>query len=408
MRLVQLPVLLLVLGLGQCGGSGGPGRVAGEDATAALERAIEEAGSGTVALAGSDTYVVREVTVRRSGITLECTGSPPATIRLATLPAGDSAPILDVRAHDFTLRNCILDGNRAAQPQGGFSDAFRGRAFRAGVRVDGAYQRLTVEGVTFRNVYGAAIATRNARAITVERNTFEDGNFEAVFATNDFELGDPSNYLEGFTFVGNTARNLGSGDARVNANGLLVHQMADLRVEDNEWVGYERTAIKIENCRHGTIAHNRIRGGSIPNFAAITMQNGADDLTVRDNDLRDVGTGIDASLVAGGQYPSDDLVRVIIRDNTVRGVKPGETADGIRILGYGPRTAEVTISGNTIENIPRRGITVRQFRTYHDDPEFFRITVKDNQLRRAGSCSDWFEGSEVVPSEVTDTGNRCE
>lgn len=409
MRLVHLPVLLLAFAVGRCGGSSskkeGP---SGQDATEALEQAIEAAGGGVVALADSQTYVVREVTVARSGTTIDCTGSPPATIQLATLPVGDGAPIFDVRADRFTIRNCILDGSRSTQPPGGFRDTFDGRAFRAGIRVDGSFEGLTVEKVTFKNTYGAAIATRNARAISVQGSTFEDGNFEAVFASNDFLLGDPANFLGGFTFVGNTVRDVGSGDGRVNANGLLVHQMEDLRIEDNEWSGYERTAVKIENCRTGTIARNRIRGGSIPNFAAITMQNGAHDLTVTDNDIRDVGAGIDTSLVAAGQYPSDDVVGVEIRGNAVRGVQPGETADGIRILGYGARTADITIAGNTVEQVPRHGINLRQFRAYHDDPEFARITVEDNQLNGAGSCEDWFEGSEVPPSDVTDERNRCE
>jgi hypothetical protein len=264
-----------------------------------------------------------------------------------------------------------------------------------------------VAGVTFRNVYGAAIATRNASAISVRNSTFQDDNFEAVFADNSYTLGDPRGFLSGFTFAGNSVVNVGSHDGRVNANGLLVHQMADVHVEGNTWTGYERSAIKLENCRTATVANNRIRGGSIPNFAAITMQNGAHDVTVQDNDIRDAGSGIDTSLVQAGQFPPDVVVDLTIRANRIRSVRRGDTADGIRILGYGPSTTDVTIAHNTIQNVPRQGITIRQFRTFHPAPVLSRITIQNNVLTTAGTCADFFAGSPVAPTDVSSSGNRC-
>lgn len=408
MRPVRMRLLLLALTGVRCGCSpsgAADANAATQDATTTLEAAI--AGGGTVTIAGSDTLVVRSVAVVREGTTIECSGTPPATLELQRLAPDDGAPILDVRAGSFTLRGCILDGNRSAQPPGGFRDSFDGRGFRAAIRMDGPFRGITIDGVTFRNVYGAAIATRNVSAISVANSTFQDGNFEAVFADNSYELGDPRGFLPGFTFVGNTVANVGSHDGRVNANGLLVHQMSGVRVEHNSWTGYERSAIKLENCRAGSIADNRIRDGTLPNFASISMQNGAHDLTVRGNDIRETGAGIDTSLVAGGQYPPDEVEGVVIRGNTIAAVKPGDTPDGIRILGYGSATADVTIADNAIRDVPRDGISLRQFRTFHPAPVFSRIAIQDNVLTSAGTCDDFFQGSPVAPSDVVTSGNRC-
>lgn len=408
---MRLAFHVVAIGLlaASCGSSGrGQPPPGGVDATRALEEALARAGDGTLTIAGSDTFVVRGVRIEKANTTLECTGEPAATFQLAALPAGDGAPIFDVKADGFTLRNCILDGNRAAQPAGGFNDSFEGRAFRAGVKVSGRRHGLTIDEVTFRNLYGAAVATRGVSGITVTDSTFLDGNFEAVFADSDVTLGDPENFLEGFTFRGNEVRNAASGDRRVNANGLMVHQMKGITIEDNEWAGYERNAIKLENCRDGTVARNQIRDGALHNFAGITMQNGGRGLTLAENELTNVGTGIDASLVAGGQYRPDELVGVTIRGNVIRGVAQGELADGIRILGFGPATSDVTIAGNTIEGAPGHGIQVKQYRTFHADPVFARIRVEDNRLTASGDCARWFAGSEVTPADVTDAGNTCD
>ncbi len=402
-------LVVLTLAAMACGSSGRSTRLSpGGDATAVLEQALASAGGSTLTIAGSETFVVRRVRVDGANTTLECTGEPAATFQLPPLAAGDGSPIFDVRADGFTIRNCILDGNRAAQPAGGFSDSYQGRVFRAALKVSGRRRGLTVDGVTFKNVYGAAVATHGVSGIVVKDSTFQDGNFEAVFADNAFTLGDSVNFLEGFTFTGNEVRNSASGDPRVNANGLMVHQMKGITIEDNAWTGYERNAIKLENCREGTIARNRIRDGAFRNFAGITMQNGGHGLTLADNELTNVGTGIDASLVAGGQYPPDELVDVTIRGNTVRGVAAGQLADGIRIFGFGATTADVTIAGNTIDGVPGHGIQVKQFRTFHADPVLARITIEDNRLTSSGACGRWFAGSEVEPSDVTDSGNTCD
>jgi hypothetical protein len=408
-RAVHARAVLLALAAACCNGSGASAPPSdGGDATSALEAAIATAPDGAVSIAGSGTYVVRSVAVRRAGATIECVGSPPAVIQLAALTAGDGAPVFDVRANDFTIRKCIIDGNRSAQPAGGFNDSFDGRAFRSGVRMDGRYQGLTIEQATFRNVYGAAIATRNVSSIVVRSSTFRDNNFEAVFADNSYSLGDPRHFLGGFTFVGNTVANAGSRDSTVNANGILVHQMTDLVITDNAWSAYERAAMKLENCRSGTVANNRIQAGSIPNFAAISLQNGAHDLTIRDNDIRDAGTGIDTSLVDSGQYPPDDIVDLSILANTIRSIRRGQLANGIRVLGYGAITSDVTIDGNSIKDVPGQGIDVRQFRIYHPSPVLSRITIRDNVLTSAGSCAGFFSDSPVEPQAVTSSGNRCD
>ncbi|MFT3917338.1 MAG: right-handed parallel beta-helix repeat-containing protein [Anaeromyxobacteraceae bacterium] len=374
----------------------------------ALQRAIEASPDGRVVLPDSRTYDVRALLITRPGVTLACTGSPPATLKLPALARGDGAPILEIAADRFTLSGCLLDGNRAVQPDGGLSDSFAGRGFRAGIRADGAYSGLAVERATFRNLYGAAIATRNVRDLRVERSTFLDNAFEPVFADNAFPSGDPDHFLDGFTFVGNHVTRTGSGHGSVNANGLLVHQMRGLRIEDNVWDGYERAGMKLENCREGRIANNELRNGSLQSFGAITLQNGGHALVIEGNRISDAGSGIDSSLVVGGQYRPDGLGGITIRGNTIRTIRNGRLPDGIRLLGYGPAATDLVIEGNDIEGVPRNAINLRQFVNYAPAPTFSRITIRDNRVRSAGQCGAWFTGSAVQPTDVTDSGNTCE
>jgi hypothetical protein len=402
-------VAALAACLGSCNGSGsqgGGGQPA--DDTVALAQAIEASSDGRVILSDARTYVVRAVRVGRPGVTIACTGSPPATLKLRALERGDGASILEVAADRFSLEGCVLDGNRSAQPPGGFNDSFAGRAFRAGIRMEGFHTGLAVRGATFRNFHGAAIATRNVSDIQVVDSTFRDNNFEAVFADNVYPSGDPARFLDGFTFVGNEVANTRSRHASVNANGLLVHQMRNVRIEDNAVTGYERNAVKLENCRSAVVANNELRDGSVPNFAAITLQNGGRDVTVTGNRISEAGSGIDSSLVAGGQYRPDGLSGVLIRGNTIRSIRRGLLPDGIRVLGYGPAATDIEIADNVIEDVPRHAINVRQTDEYHPSPTFSRITIRGNRMRATGRCGDWFEGSAVAPTGVTLSANVCD
>ncbi|MFT3917337.1 MAG: right-handed parallel beta-helix repeat-containing protein [Anaeromyxobacteraceae bacterium] len=379
----------------------------GVDDTAAFNAAIAQTADGTVAVPGSGTYLVRAVTVNRANTTIVCTGTPAATIKLKALASGDGSPALDVRAGGFTLRNCVVDGNRAAQPAGGFNDSFTGRSYRAGLKMDGgALAGLTVEGATFRNVYGAAIAPRNVSDVRVTNSVFRDNNFEAVFSVSPYVSGDPSRFIAGFSFVGNTVTNARSRDAAVNANGLVLQQTSNLYVENNVWDGFERNAMKLENCRLGNIANNRISNGDL-SWAGIGLQNGSHYMTVSGNVMTNVGSGIDTSLVVNGQFTSDTVDHLTIDGNTINSVHSGSMPDGIRILGYGSATTDVVITNNVIKNVPRYGINLRQFTTQYATPTFARITIQNNQLTAAGGCTNFFASTVVAPSSTVTTPNTC-
>jgi hypothetical protein len=378
----------------------------GNDDTASFNAAIAAANGGTVNVPGSGTYVVRSVAVNKPGTTIACSATAPATIRLRPLASGDGSPILNVTAGGFTLTNCILDGNRTAQPSGGFNDSFNGRSFRTALKMDGVYAGLTVDRVTFKNVYGAAIATRRVSSIAVTNSVFQDNNFEAVFATTTWISGDPSNFDTGFKFAGNTVTNTRSGDSSINANGLMVQQTRTIDISNNLWDGFERNAMKLENCREGVVSNNRIRNGDL-SWAGIGMQNGAHSITLSGNQLDNVGTGIDTSLVVNGQFNSDTVDHLTITGNTITNVHTGSMPDGIRLLGYGPAMTDISITGNVIRNVPRYGINVRQFTNYYASPTFTRITIQNNQLTSAGSCTNWFAGTGVTPTSVTTAPNTC-
>jgi hypothetical protein len=379
----------------------------GSDDTAAFNAAITAANGGTVNVPGSGTYVVRSVSLNKPGTTIVCDASTPATIKLKPLASGDGSPILNVTAGNFTIRNCILDGNRSAQPSGGFNDSFMGRSFRTAIKMDGQYSGLTVDHVTFQNVYGAGIATRTVSGISVTSSLFQHNNFESVFATTIWTSGDPSNRVSGFRFIGNTVTDARSHDPSINANGLLVQQTLDVDVENNVWDGFERNAMKLENCRGGTVANNRISNGDQQNFAGIGMQNGAHSITLSGNTINNTGSGIDTSLVAGGQFGSDTVDHITITGNTITNVKSGSMPDGIRLLGYGTAMTDISITNNVIKYVPRDGINVRQFTTATSSPVFTRITIQNNQLTSAGSCSNWFAGTSIQPTSVTTTPNTC-
>ena len=108
----------------------------GGDDTGSLNAAITQANGGTVNLVGSGTYLVRAVAVNKAGTSLVCDASAPATLKLRPFASGDGSPILNVTAGNFTLQNCILDGNKTAQPSGGFNDSYMGRSFRTSAEAD--------------------------------------------------------------------------------------------------------------------------------------------------------------------------------------------------------------------------------------------------------------------------------
>ncbi len=379
-------------------------RPTGGDDTANFNAAIVSANGGVVNVP-SGTYLVRAVAVNRANTTILCTSTSPAVIKLRQLASGDGSPIFNVTANNFTVRNCILDGNKATQPSGGFNDSFMGRSFRTAIKMDGAYSGLTVERVTFQNVYGAGIATRRVSNIRVTDSVFKDNFFEAVFATTTWTSGDPTNRVNGFTFQRNTITNARSRHSSINANGLLVQQTRTVDVSNNLWDGFERNAMKLENCRDGVVANNTIRNGDF-SWAGIGMQNGAHYMTIEGNNLNNVGTGIDTSLVVGGQFGSDTIDHVTIRNNTITNVHSGSMPDGIRLLGYGSAMTDISITGNVVRTVPRYGINVRQFTNYHPSPTFTRITVQNNQLTSAGSCS-WFTGTGVSPTNTVTSPNTC-
>jgi hypothetical protein len=379
----------------------------GSDDTASFNAAIAAANGGRVNVPGSGTYVVQAVAVNKPGTTIVCSATAPATIKLKPLPSGDGSPILNVTAGGFTLQNCILDGNRAAQPSGGFNDSYMGRSFRTALKMDGKYTGLTVDRVTFKNVYGAAIAPRNVSAISITNSVFKDSNFEAAFATTTWISGDPTDFVTSFTFVGNTITNLSSGDPSINPNGLLVQQTRTVDVENNVWDGFERNAMKLENCRDGVVANNRISNGSGPNFAGIGMQNGTHNMTVSGNQIDNCGSGIDTSLVVNAQFGSDTVDHLTISGNTITNVRSGSMPDGIRLLGYGSAMTDVSITGNVVKSVPRDGINVRMFTTATPSPTFTRITIQNNQLTSAGSCTSWFSGTSVTPTSVVTSPNTC-
>jgi hypothetical protein len=379
----------------------------GSDDTASFNSAITAANGGTVNVQGSGTYMVRAVAVNKANTTLACDAGAPATLKLKALASGDGSPILKVTAGNFTIRNCILDGNKTAQPAGGFNDSFMGRSFRTALLMDGPLSGLTVDKATFKNVYGAGIATRTVSQISITNSAFQDNNFEAAFATTSWVSGDPTDRVTGFKFVGNTITDARSHDPSINANGLLVQQTATVDIENNVWDGFERNAMKLENCRDGTVANNRISNGDQQNFAGIGMQNGAHAITLSGNQIDNTGSGIDTSLVVGGQFGSDTVDHVTITGNTITNVKAGSMPDGIRLLGYGSAMTDISITGNVIKSVPRDGINVRQFTTYYASPAFARITIQNNQLTSAGSCTNWFSGTSVQPTSATSTPNTC-
>ena len=281
-----------------------------------------------------------------------------------------------------------------------------GRSFRTALKMDGQYTGLTVDRVTFKNVYGAAIATRMVSAVSITNSVFKDNNFEAAFATTTWTSGDPSHYLSGFKFVGNTVTNTRSHDGSINANGLMVQQTRTVDIENNVWDGFERNAMKLENCRDGVVANNRISNGDL-SWAGIGMQNGAHSITVSGNQINNVGTGIDTSLVVGGQFGSDTIDHLTISGNTITNVHSGSMPDGIRLLGYSSAMTDISITGNVVKYVPRNGINVRQFTNYYPSPTFTRITIQNNQLTSAGSCTNWFSGTSVTPTSVTSSPNTC-
>jgi hypothetical protein len=130
-------------------------------------------------------------------------------------------------------------------------------------------------------------------------------------------------------------------------------------------------------------------------------------MTVTGNYMSNVGSGIDTSLVVNGQFTSDTVDHLTIKGNTIASVHAGGMPDGIRILGYGKATTDISITDNVIQNVPRYGINLRQFTTQYAAPTFARITIQNNRLTAAGSCTSFFASTVVQPTGVVASPNAC-
>jgi hypothetical protein len=385
------------------------------DDTSAFDGAIQAAKGGTVLVPGPATYEAAGIGVGVAGTTIQCTGG--AVVRLLPLKSGDGAPLFAVTAGDVTFRDCTLDGNKAKQagyPEG-FNDSYHGRMYRTGVWMTGA-DGLTVSNCAFKDFYGAGITTHDVSGISVMNSTFSDDYFESIFASSSVVSGTPGKFLTGFTFTQNHVTNARSGDASINANGALLAQFSDVTIDGNVIDGVERDPIKIENStgtasKHATVTNNDFRNGDMSGYCAANFQSGGHYFDVSHNTCTNVGCCVGASTVVGYQFSSDSVEYISITHNTVSSVHAGNMADAIELICSGPSMHHVTIDSNTISNVPRDAIQLREINQVFPNATEHDITITNNTVTNAGTCIDLYTSADgptyVTPTNVTNSGNSC-
>jgi parallel beta-helix repeat protein len=278
-----------------------------------------------------------------------------ATLKLRALPSGNYAPFFRLTRPRVTIEGLTFDGNRVRQYPNGFSDSFdtgfsgTGKANRAAILGDNyrtgfSIRDLIVRGCRFVDGWGSSIALRDVSGVWIDGNIFDDSNFESVFAYTSGGVN------TGLRITNNLCRNIGSGDATVNANAFVASLYDGLVVSGNQVYTCERNLIKAEACNDAVVSGNSLHTNTRPNFSGIQCQAGGSRIIIANNVLRNVQAGI----ALNGNAAFED---VAIQGNVIDGGHSiAGTPDGITISGGDQK--RISIVGNTITNVNRDGIYI--------------------------------------------------
>lgn len=307
------------------------------DDSAAISLAISLCGG---AYFPSGTYLGSNISVPAGSVL-----QGPGVLKLKSLAPLNFDPYFRILGDGVTFTGLSFDGNRTGQPADGFSDSWNtgangtGKSNRAMILGD-TYSRVTVQNCAFINCWGASIALRNANKVLVIGNIFKDNNFECAFL-----------YVNGTTrnldarIMNNSADNIGSGDAIVNANAFVTSNYDGVVCQGNKVKTVERNLIKMENCTLFVVSGNNLDTNTLPGFNSIQGQRGASSGVISNNVLKNVQRGI--------YFETGVMADIVIEGNEIEtALVSAGTPDGIDVVG----ATGVVIANNRLKNISRHGI----------------------------------------------------
>lgn len=341
------------------------------DDSAAISTALAEAVSRNLPLYfPPGTYMAKNVAVTAPVRILGDRGS--SIIKLPALASLDASPIFNVTSDNVSFTGLTLNGNKAAQPADGYSDSFdgggngKGRAYRAAIKVYSSSNTLSglrVEGCDFTATYGACIAAKDVTNTQVLNNTADSCNFELLY------LNSSGSYLAHHQVTGNRATNVGSGDASVNSDCVVLNRATDAIVSGNVFDTIERNAAKLEICKRVQFVNNSISNITKVDFSGVQSQAGGEDILIADNRIFNAGSGI--------QINNPANVNIAVLNNVIHTTTGASIADGINI-GTGSIDG-MTISGNVMSDIKRHGIHLNPSSTVTG------LTISGNRYKGQGT-----------------------
>jgi uncharacterized secreted repeat protein (TIGR03808 family) len=345
----------------------------GAEQTNMLQSAIDQTAAARVPLViGPGEY--------RVGTLKLPVGAQIVGVRGATrlIFAGGASMIAARGADHITLYGLTLDGAGKAMPEGGalvhvaqarnfrMTDCEIRRSSRNGIvleTVEGA-----VSGNTVASVADAAIFSRDAQGLTIERNTVRDAGNNGILVWRSTK-GDDGTIVADNRIEDIAARRGGSGQY---GNAINVFRADNVIVRGNRIVRVAFTGVR------GNAASNlQVAGNSIADAGevAIYAEFGFEGVVIANNTIDGAALGISVTnFNEGGRL-------AVVQGNLIRNLKnkrpPGTDPNDAAGVGIAVE-ADASVSGNVIEGAPTAGINLGWGKYLRD------VSAVGNVVRSAG------------------------
>lgn len=338
------------------------------DDTSAVQAAVNGAAGQTV-IFPSGTYLVAGVSVP-GGTALS--GSN-ATLLFKALPqASMGVPMFNVTGPNVSFRGLNFNGNRSGHiglvGTMGYADAYDtaygygGRAFRSVIKADGAARtihHLTVEGCSFEETYGAAVAARDVPYVAVRNSSSKNSNYELAFLYST--IGSAA-LKEGATITDNTVINIDNGQrpapgadtaSITNGNGFVINNYDSIVFTGNTGRNIARALLKVEGGSNAVIKNNKLEGNILGYAGLQLIAYRIRNVTVSDNQFINTGNGIKVTYTSQSDVENFTVTRNVV-DGSYAYNGFSDVADGISIDAVPVKN--VVISDNIVRNVKRVGI----------------------------------------------------
>jgi uncharacterized secreted repeat protein (TIGR03808 family) len=345
----------------------------GAEQTNMLQSAIDQTAAARVPLViGPGEY--------RVGALKLPAGAQIVGVRGATrlIFAGGAAMIAARGADHITLHGLTLDGAGKALPEGSglvhvaqarnfrMTDCEVRRSSRNGIVLEGV--EGAVSGNTVASVADAAIFSRDAQGLTIERNTVRDAGNNGIMVWRSAK-GDDGTMVADNRIEDIAARRGGSGQY---GNAINVFRADNVIVRGNRIVRVAFTGVR------GNAASNlQVAGNSIVDAGevAIYAEFGFEGVVISNNTVDGAALGISVTnFNEGGRL-------AVVQGNLIRNLKNKRPAgtDPNDAAGVGIAVeADASVSGNVIEGAPTAGINLGWGKYLRD------VSAVGNVVRSAG------------------------